>query len=283
METSDTSDENRGGLPLVAGGLVALAVATAAAVAADLWKVLGIGWVAFAAMGVGALFGGRSDGGDDVHGAVWGYGLASGAMIASAAVFLVPPAIEFEAATGGAGLAVGVFAGFTTHTLGHHLTHGDWPVDHTVVELTGHAVAAGAVIGLVYATMPQLDVLLGFAIVSHKGPAGFAAARRLHRLDKRTRVLVLPAAGVAVMATAVALVGRSFSASFDAAVFGFAAGMFLHVAMDFLPRCEIGSEIYEVAARQSDAHETLDDLRSHAVASTGAGGAIVLAIWVLLG
>lgn len=271
------------GMRIARVGTLALVVATLAGWWAGLWKILGIGWVAFAAMGLGARLGVWSGQSEDVHGAVWGYGLASGAMVASAAVFLVPPAVEYDAAIGGVGLAVGVFAGFSTHTLGHHLTHGDWPVDHTVVELTGHAVAAGTVIGLVYAAMPRLDIVLGFAIVSHKGPAGYAAARRLERLDKGIAAIVLPAVGVATTATAVALLGPPSSEIFDAAVFGFAAGMFLHVAMDFLPQCEIGSEIYEVAARTSDAHQILDDLRTHAVASTGVGGAVVLAIWWLVG
>jgi ZIP family zinc transporter len=29
----------------------------------------------------------------------------------------------------------------------------------------------------------------------------------------------------------------------NALVFGFAAGIFLHIAMDFLPRCEVGGEV----------------------------------------
>jgi ZIP family zinc transporter len=65
-------------------------------------------------------------------------------------------------------------------------------------------------------------------------------------------------------------------------VFGFAAGVFLHVAMDFLPRCEIGSEVHELLSVTGDAHALLDRLRLHAVASTSIGGLVVLLAWLVI-
>ena len=53
--------------------------------------------------------------------------------------------------------------------------------------------------------------------------------------------------------------------------------------MDFLPRCEVGGEVGEVASISHDAHELLDRLRIHAVASTGAGALAVFGAWLLVG
>ena len=77
------------------------------------------------------------------------------------------------------------------------------------------------------------------------------------------------------------------AATVNGLVFGFAAGVFLHMAMDFLPRCEIGGDIYEAAALAGDgegdeAHRRLDRLRRHAAASTALGGLIVFGLWAVL-
>jgi len=266
-------------------GLLALVVLTPLALSAgvpEVGKVVGIAWVAFAAMAGAALLGGRTGASTDATRLVWGYGLASGAMIASAAAFIVPDAIGHHPKFGGFGIALGILAGFSAHTLGHRATHVDLPFDHTAAELTAHALAAGAIIGIVYGNMPDLGLLLGLAIVSHKGPAGYAAADRLRRADKSVSVLLLPAAGVGITAIPAALFELPSSAPFNAVVFGFAAGVFLHVAMDFLPRCELGGEVYEVASVTDDAHALLDRLRVRAVASTGLGGIVVFGAWWLL-
>jgi len=57
--------------------LVALSVL---AVTGGVWKVLVVSWVAFAAMGLGAWLGARADK-TNPYRLVWGYGLASGAMV----------------------------------------------------------------------------------------------------------------------------------------------------------------------------------------------------------
>jgi ZIP family zinc transporter len=73
-----------------------------------------------------------------------------------------------------------------------------------------------------------------------------------------------------------------------ALVFGIATGVFLHVALDFLPRCEIGGEVSEAAGLtegetgedEFDAqHHLLDRLRLHAVASALVGGLVVFVAW----
>ena len=263
-------------------GPLVLVALTPFALSAGLTKVVVVAWVAFAAMAGAALFGERAGGSADANRLVWGYGLASGAMIASAAAFVVPGAIGHHPKFGGFGIALGVLTGFSAHTLGHRATHGDLPFDHAALELTAHSLSAGAIIGIVYGNLPDPGLLLGLSIVSHKGPAGYAAANRLRRSDLPVSVLLLPAAGVGMTAIPAALLELPSNDTANAVVFGFAAGVFLHVAMDFLPRCELGGEVYEVASVSDDAHALLDRLRVRAVASTGLGGLAVFAAWLVV-
>jgi ZIP family zinc transporter len=285
METRNSSVSVAGlGRPSLVGvaAVVVLAGLTWLALASGLWKVTVIAWVAFAAMAGFAPFGARAAGTNDAYRLVWGYGLAAGAMITSAAVFLLPQAIGLDPRVGGFGVAAGLLVGYGAHTVGHRLSHLDTPFDDTAAQLSAHALSAGAIIGLVYATMPDLGLLLGLAIVSHKGPAGYAAARRLRSAGKPVTVLLLPAAGVGLTAIPAALVNPPAVPAVQGAIFGFAAGVFLHVAMDFLPRCEQGSEVGDVAALSDDAHAMLDRLRSHAVLSTLLGGIAVFLAWVTI-
>jgi ZIP family zinc transporter len=262
-------------------GIVALVALSGVAVSSGLWKVLAIAWVAFVAMAGAALLGVRASRFTAMR-VVWAYGLASGAMVTSAAVFLLPQAFGLEPKVGGFGVAAGLLLGYAGHTVGHRLAHLELPMDTTAAQLTAHSLAAGAIIGLIYGALPELGLLLGLAIVSHKGPAGYAAARRLARADRPISVLVLPAAGVGLTAIPAALVNPPASVAVKAAVFGFAAGVFLHVAMDFLPECEVGGEVGEVAQLSGDAHELLDRLRIHAVVSTALGALAVLGAWLVL-
>lgn len=260
-------------------GVVVLVALSAVAADAGLWKLLGISWAAFVAMGAAIPFGARAATQRHARTLVWGYGLASGAMITSAGVFLLPEAIEHHPAFGGFGVAFGILVGFATHTLGHQLTHREG-FDHTAVELAAHSFADGAIVGLVYASHPGLGALFGLAVVSHKAPAGYAAARRLASEGGSVSVLLLPASGMGITAILGGLLDPPSSEVVNALILGFASGIFLHLAMDFLPRCELGSEAYEVAHESDNAHALLDRLRVHAVASTALGGLAVLAGWV---
>jgi ZIP family zinc transporter len=286
MVTNELSGFNdRVGVPAVALiavagllGLTAWAVAVAGNGRPELWKVVGIAWTAFVAMAVAIPLGARADAGH-ARGLVWAYGIAAGAMITSAAVFLLPQAFGLHPRWGGFGVAGGIVVGFAAHTVGHRLTH-ETTFDHTSLEISTHALAAGAIIGIVYGNMPELGAFLGVAIVSHKGPAGYAAARRLADSDGDPWVLLLPAAGVGLTAIPGSIVALPPDPVLNALVFGFAAGVFLHVAMDFLPTCEIGGDVYDVAHTSDHAHELLDALRLHAVASTGFGGVVVFLAWL---
>lgn len=136
--------------------------------------------------------------------------------------------------------------------------------------------------GIIYAALPELGLILGLAIVSHKGPAGYAAVRRLRGGGKAVSVLLLPATATGLAALTVALVAPPSTGVVNALVFGFGAGIFLHLAMDFLPECEAGGEVSEAAGISADDHDLLDKLRSHALASTVLGGAAVLVGWLVI-
>ena len=265
--------------PLGLVATVVLVVLSAVGLATGTEKVTVIAWVAFVAMGVGALGGGRATTSYPKR-LVWGYGLASGAMVASSAVFLLPQAIGLSPRVGGFGVAAGLLLGYAAHVIGHRLAHIDVGLDLTAAQISAHALSAGAIIGLVYGAMPELGLLLGLAIVSHKGPAGYAAAHRLRTAEFPVSALLLPAAGVGLTAIPAALLPVPEVAALNAAVFGFATGIFLHVAMDFLPSCEVGGEVDEVCSLSEHSHAQLDRLRLHAVASKFVGGFAVFVAWL---
>jgi ZIP family zinc transporter len=277
-----TPGRNLGRWVGVLGPALLVGLSVVGSVAGVAPKLLGISWVAFGAMAGAIPLGRRASRKTHARGLVWGYGLASGAMVTSAAVFLLPDAIGHHAALGGFGVAAGIVLGFSAHTVGHRLSHAGTPFEDTALRLTAHALAAGAVIGVVYGAIPDLGPLLGLAIVSHKGPAGYAAARRLARQNRSTIPLLVPAAGVGITAIPAAMVALPATDASNGLLFGFAAGVFLHVAMDFLPQCEIGGEIYEAAAIEGDAHARLDRLRLHSVASTVLGGVAVFLAWLVV-
>ena len=261
------------------GSVVVLLLLSTLAATAGTWKVLVISWVAFAAMAGGAFLS-RGTAAAYPRRLVWGYGLASGAMVTSAAVFLVPQAIGLSPRIGGFGIAAGLIVGYAGHVVGHRLSHIDVGLDITAAQISAHALSAGAIIGLVYGSMPSLGLLLGLAIVSHKGPAGYAAAHRLREAGKPVWSLLLPAAGVGITAIPAALLPVPEIPALNAVVFGFAAGVFLHVAMDFLPSCETGGEVDQVCSVSDRSHSLLDQLRIHAVGSTILGSVAVFLAWL---
>jgi len=209
-------------------------------------------------------------------------------MITSAALFLVPNAVSHDVSFGGLGIALGIVGGFAIHTgLSPQEPERGAASIPVVWVLSMHALGAGLVIGAVYATMPALGAVLGLAIVSHKGPAGYAAARRLRRRGASVLLLLWPAAAVCIAAVPVGLIDPPTSDAFHAVVFGAATGLFLHVAIDFLPRCGWGSELYRAARVRPDSQSDptarrVGNVRHHAVWSTFVGGLIVAGAWALL-
>lgn len=252
------------------------------AVTAGFTKVLAISWIAAGAM-IGGIVLGVSLRRDIAPAeVVWGYGLASGAMIASDAVFIVPRAIRFAPQVGGVGIAAGLITGNVAQTIGHRVTHVAPIFDRAAAELTAHALALGTIIGMVYTVFPRLSLLLGVGIVSHKAPAGYAAARRLIHGGNPIAGLLVPAVTVGIAAIPFRVVTPPNVPVVSAAIFGFGAGIFFHVGMDFHPECEAGGEVDEIVNRSQTDHERRDDLRLHAAVSAVLGGAAVVLAWAVL-
>lgn len=264
---------------IVYGSLFLFCVFTFLALLQSNWKIIGISWIAFAAMALAIPMGMKAAGQRKLKHLVAGYGLASGAMITSAAIFLVPTAVNHHPVYGGGGIAAGIIAGFAIHTLNHGLTHTSTSIDPVVMELTSHALSAGLIIGMVYAAMPELGVLLGIAIVSHKGPAGYAASRRLTIQGKSAVSILLPASAIGLTALPVSLLNIPGNAVANALIFGFATGVFFHVAIDFLPECEVGGNIHRETDLEHDEHHKLDRYRRWAVLYTFLGGLAVFLAW----
>ena len=239
---------------IVYGSLFGLFVFTFLAILQANWKIIGISWIAFSAMALAIPLGVRAAHKRNLTSLVAGYGLASGAMITSAAIFLVPEAIGYHPIYGGIGIAIGIMTGFAIHTLNHDLTHSSIPTDPVVLELTSHSLADGIIVGMVYALMPELGLLLGLAIISHKAPAGYAAARRLSLRGKSAVLVLLPAMATGLAALPVSLLSISLNSTLNALIFGFATGVFFHVAIDFLPECEVGGKIYQETQLDHDEH-----------------------------
>ncbi|HLR26037.1 MAG TPA: hypothetical protein VK112_09210 [Fodinibius sp.] len=260
-------------------GMFMLLVFTFAAMLQANWKIIGISWIAFGAMALAIPLGRRAASKRNLTSLVAGYGLASGAMITSAAIFLVPEAMGFHPVFGGLGIAAGIMAGFAIHTLNHGLTHSSIPTDPVVIELTSHSLADGLIVGIVYAVMPELGLLLGVAIISHKAPAGYAAARRLCLRGQSASLMLLPAMATGLAALPVSLLSIPANATANALIFGFATGVFFHVAIDFLPECEVGGIIYQETDLSEHEHHTLDKYRKWAVLNTFVGGLIVFLAW----
>lgn len=243
----------------VAGTVLVFTGLCIAAGIMQLQKLLVIALVSFGAMALGAALGLRTPA--RAAALTWAYGASAGAMVASASAFLLPVAINQNPRLGGFGIAAGVLAGFAVHELGERVTRRASVLDDNVVRLTLHALTAGAVIGAIYTTLPGIGLLLGLSIVSHKGPAGYAAARAMHGNGRSVLPLAVPAAAIGIPAITLGLLGWPLSDRFSAVVFGVGAGVFLHLAIDFLPR---------------------RGPVTHAVASVVAGAAAVVLAWAVV-
>lgn len=266
---------------VITGGLLLFFALSILAGIYQKWKLLAISWIAFGSMAGAIPFGIRAARRNNLNHLIAGYGIASGAMITSAALFLIPSAIAHHAVYGGLGIAAGIMAGFAIHTLNHGLSHSGLAIDSVVLELTSHALTAGLIIGMVYVAMPALSLLLGIAIVSHKGPAGYAAARRLAMQQHSPYLLLLPACAIGLTALPVSLIDLPEAAIVHALIFGFATGVFFHVAIDFLPECEVGGNIHRQTNLDDHVHHKLDNYRRWAVLNTFIGGLIVFFAWFI--
>ncbi|MFB6163348.1 MAG: ZIP family metal transporter [Halococcoides sp.] len=272
------------------GAIVALIAVLGIGLLADRATLVAVSTVAFVAMMAGVALRATGDFGTPTR-TVWAYGLSSGAMLASAMALLAPKAIVGQYADiGGFAIALGYLAGYAAHEIGHHATHHDLPIDIVTGELTLHAIAAGAMMGVLYGSLPGLTALFGYGVVAHKFPAGFTGASAVIDRDQSAIQLVVPAGAVALVAIPVSLaltampaslVGPTLGGGAQAAFFGLSTGVFTHVAIDMLPECKTGEPDsgHGAVVCAPDA----DHLRHAAVASTLLGTIAIAALWVAVG
>jgi len=214
---------------------------------------------------------------------VWAYGLSSGAMLASAAALLAPKAITRHAAYGGFAIAFGYLLGYAAHELGHLVTHRDLPLNAAAGELTVHALAAGAIMGVVYGSLPGLSALFGFGILAHKFPAGFTGSEALQQSDLPRYAMIVPASAVAIAAIPLSILTPSLSPIVQAVFFGVSTGVFAHVGVDMLPECgHAGSHADSGGHGSVQCSPEADRTRRHAVLSTFVGAGALFVLWQAL-
>ncbi|WP_135665134.1 ZIP family metal transporter [Halorhabdus rudnickae] len=214
---------------------------------------------------------------------VWAYGLASGAMLASAAALLAPKAILRHEAYGGFAIALGYLLGYAAHELGHQVTHYDLPLNAAVGELTLYALAAGSIMGVVYESLPNLSVLFGFGVLAHKFPAGFTGSETLRQSGLPRVVMVVPAAAVAISAIPLSMLTPPLSPIVKAVFFGVSTGVFAHVAIDMLPECShVGSHADSSGHGTIQCSRDANRIRQYAVVSTLAGAGAIFVLWQVL-
>ena len=259
------------------GSLVAFAGAIVVGYTAGRTTLVGVVSFAFLAMvaGVGLQRYGRLT---TPLRRLWATGLASGAMLASAAALLAPKAIGQHPKFGGFAIAAGYLLGYAGHELGHLVGHHELPINAAVSELTLHAVAAGSIMGVVYGSLPSLTPLFGYGVVAHKLPAGFGGAESLDRDGLPLLAMALPATAVGLAAVPLALATPALGPVVKAVFYGVSTGVFAHVALDMVPECTGGGSGHghgDVVCGPD-----ADRQRHHAVASTVAGTAVVFLAWL---
>lgn len=213
----------------------------------------------------------------------WAYGLASGAMLASAGALLAPKAIGAHPTYGGFAIAFGYLIGYSAHELGHLVTHRNLPLNAAAGELSLHALAAGSIMGVVYGSLPNLSALFGFGILAHKFPAGFTGAESVKQSGLPTLVMVIPAAAVAIAAIPLSILTPPLSPIVKAVFYGISTGIFAHVAIDMLPECShAGSHADSSGHGSIQCSRNLHWTKLNAVASTFVGAGTILVLWQLL-
>lgn len=208
------------------------------------------------------------------------YGFSSGLMIMSACLFLLPQSFSRSIKFGGIGLGLGIIIGYIIHTLGHLVTHKKVILESNTLSLTVHSILAGVIIGFIYNTQPEISLILGIAIVSHKGPAGYNMAQKLVKEKDSIKYVIYPAIGIGLGSIPTRMISYSLNPLLEAFLFAIATGIFIHLSMDFLPNCEKEEDI--IKHSNCDDHAKIDKYRFQASLSTFIGGILILFLWLLL-
>ncbi len=245
-------------------------------------KVAAIAWTAFLTMSAGAILSNREM--KSRTSIIWAYGLSGGAALASILYFVLPQSLRLSTEFGVTGVIAGFLSGLILHVATHEIEHEAGEALTDLVSVTAHAAAAGLIIGQIYSDLPGVSIVLGVSIVSHKLPAGYIISDKVDASAQRAmQFILLPASILGAMALLVFNLSISMPVNLQALFFGFSAGIFLHVALDFIPEPEPESHLRKLLSDDEDPlHDKLDDIQFHCVASTVLGAAVVAALALIL-
>jgi|APHM01.1.fsa_nt_gi hypothetical protein len=245
-------------------------------------KVVTVAWTAFFAMMMGTFFSFREL--KSRKSVIWAYGLSGGAAFASILYFVLPKSLQLSTNFGVTGVLAGFLSGLTLHVITHELEHEAGEALTNLVSVTAHAAAAGFIIGQIYSDLPTISIVLGISIVSHKLPAGFIISDKFGKgLKQAMKFIALPASILGAMALIVYNLSISMPVDLQALFFGFSAGIFLHVALDFIPEPEPESHLRKLLSEEEDPlHEKMDEVKFHCIASTVIGATFVAVLAMIL-
>ncbi len=213
--------------------LIVWALLMAAGTVAGAWKIVLISVLACAAMAGGAAATAGLPLAPRWRG--WSDGIAAGAMITSACLFLLPEAIHGGAGSGGLGVAIGLLTGAGLDALARGATPKNTPrFESSLAALTLHSLGDGFVTGLAYAHLPALGLMLGTIIIAHKLPAGYASARNLQRHAMARHPVIWPACAMGLACVPTGLLVAPGALGQDNVLVGLATGIFMYVGIEFL-------------------------------------------------
>ncbi|MFB6175529.1 MAG: hypothetical protein ABEJ87_06200 [Candidatus Nanohalobium sp.] len=245
-------------------------------------KVVAVAWTAFFAMTVGTALSFYHL--KSTKSVIWAYGLSGGAALASVMFFILPKSLQMSKNFGITGVLTGFLSGLVLHAVTHEIEHGAGEALSDLLSITAHAAAAGLIIGRIYSDLPGVSIILGVSIVSHKLPAGYIISDKLEgSMAKVMQFILLPATVLGSMALLVFNLSLKMPVNIQALFFGFSAGIFLHLALDFIPEPEPESHLRKLLSEEEDPlHHKIDDIKFHCVASTVLGAAVVTTLALIL-
>lgn len=206
------------------------------------------------------------------------FGIGSGMMLASAFIIVAPKAMRSSPEIGGIGVVLGILLGYSGHEFAHYIGHRDsissLLYKMKVFELSVHSALAGSLMGVAYATIPDLTLVFGFGIVAHKLPAGIVMTLEGQH---RPELMLYPAAMVGVVGILTAVLSVAIPESAYPLIYGVSTGLFAHIGLDMLPECSSGG---------TPSHGTIscgtDIIRIYSAVSVTIGIAVIIGSWYLI-
>lgn len=201
------------------------------------------------------------------------YGLSSGVLIMSLGVFVLPSFMKTNPSKGSLTLIIGVIIGYLIHTIGHQSNHIKSINKNTskILELTIHSLLVGFVIGIFYSSTPDLSIILGLSIISHKLPASYSI---LIELKNNKNIIIIPSVSLGISSIITYKLLNTIPNRVT--LLGLSAGILLHLSMDFLISCQKGAYV------KSEDHKEKDKQRILSTISIVIGSIIIYLLYILI-